>query len=152
MLLRASNCGCETEKAIDAGKSAQLVNIMIANTSICCIANKSPEILLALSVRSRTPVLMTVWWISLGPTVSIACVRHFLFARNATLLKGPWHSGASRSLSNLGYPYLPPNLQVLCDHRFCFLDSITFSLPFMSQTESAKCENCIFFRVPNPFF
>jgi hypothetical protein len=138
MLLRASNCGCETEKAIDAGKSAQLVNIMIANTSICCIANKSPEILLALSVRSRTPVLMTVWWISLGPTVSIACVRHFLFARNATLLKGPWHSGASRSLSNLGYPYLPPNLQVLCDHRFCFLDSSNFLLALYVSDRERK--------------
>jgi hypothetical protein len=77
MLLRASrrdgkgHCGCATEKALEAGKSAQLVNIMIANTSICCIANKSPEILLALSVRSRTSVLISRWF-QLSPLLFIS--------------------------------------------------------------------------------
>jgi len=61
MFLRGSRCGGATEKANDAGKSAQHVNIMIANTSICCIANKGPQILLALSVRSRASVLMAAW-------------------------------------------------------------------------------------------
>jgi hypothetical protein len=93
-------------------------------------------------VRSRTSVLISRWF-QLSPLL-------FISDWNTTHLKLPWHSGAARSLSNLGDPYLPPNLQVLCDLRFYFLDS-TFSLPFMSPTER-KVWKLRFFLGPRYFY